>query len=126
MFINKNSIKINNINMGQYILSAKYGYNKLWADNGRNLAGSMTGTFVGVFPKITLQFRKLKRSEVELLAPILDSAFQTTEYYDPNKQAQTSMDTYSGDWVLENKSIITENQKAEGFEWSVISIKKRR
>lgn len=39
MFIDKNSITINNVNMGQYLLSVKYSYNKLWGnDTGRNLA----------------------------------------------------------------------------------------
>jgi len=43
MFINRNAITLNNINMGQYLLSAKYDYNKLWGkDTGRNLAGKMT------------------------------------------------------------------------------------
>lgn len=126
MFVNKNSITINGVNMGQYIVEAKYGFNKLWSnDSGRNLAGSMIGTLVGIFPKITLQFRKLTKSEVELLAPILDSAYQTTRYYDPNKKAMVTMSTYSGDWVLSNKSIIDENRKAEGFDWSVISTRKR-
>ena len=47
MFINVNSIKINNVSMGQYLTSAKYSYNKLWAkDTGRNLAGNMTGTLI--------------------------------------------------------------------------------
>jgi len=126
MFVNINSIIINGISMGQYILSAKYGYYKLWGkDSGRNLAGSQSGTFIGVFPKITLQFRHLTKTEVEYLAPILDSAWQTTTYYDANKKASITMNTYSGDWVLENKSIISENEKAEGFEWSVISVSKR-
>lgn len=126
MFIDKNSIIINNVNMGQYILEARYGFHKLFDNkSGRNLAGSMIGTLVGIFPKITLQFRKLTRSEVELLAPILDSAYQTTKYYDPNKKQTITMSTYSGDWVLSNKSIIDENRKAEGFDWSVISTRKR-
>lgn len=30
MFINANSITINNVSMGQYLLQAKYEYNKLW------------------------------------------------------------------------------------------------
>lgn len=39
MFINKNSIIIDGVNMGQYITEAKYSYNKLWSsDSGRNLA----------------------------------------------------------------------------------------
>lgn len=87
--------------------------------------GTQSGTLIGIFPKITLQFRKLTKSEVELLAPILDSAYQTTRYYDPNKKAMVTMSTYSGDWVLSNKSIIDENRKAEGFDWSVISTRKR-
>ena len=38
MFIDKNSITIDGINIGQYIVEAKYGYNKLWSsDSGRNL-----------------------------------------------------------------------------------------
>lgn len=46
MFINKDSIEINGISMGQYLLSAKYEYNKLWgSDTGRNLAGKMTRNF---------------------------------------------------------------------------------
>lgn len=126
MFVDKDSIVISSINMGQYLVEAKYGYYKQWGkDSGRNLAGEMSGTFIGVFPKITMQFRKLTKSEVELLAPILDSSFQSTTYYDPNKKNNITMDTYSGDWVLDNKSIITENEKAEGFTWSVISVRKR-
>lgn len=46
MFINADSIKINNVSMGQYLLQAKYEYNKLWAsDTGRNLAGKLTRNF---------------------------------------------------------------------------------
>ena len=38
MFIDKNSIVINGINMGQYLLEAKFGFNKLWSsDSGRSL-----------------------------------------------------------------------------------------
>lgn len=48
MFINANSIKINNIAMGQYILQARYEYNKLWAeDTGRNLARKNVWNFSG-------------------------------------------------------------------------------
>lgn len=47
MFLNKDSIIINNVSMGQYLLEAEYDFNKLWAeDTGRNLAGTMTGTLI--------------------------------------------------------------------------------
>lgn len=126
MFIDKNSIIINNVSMGQYIVEAKYGYNKLWAnDTGRNLAGTMTGTLIGIFPKITLQFRKLNKTELELIAPILDASSQSVTYYDPNKKANRTMTTYTGDYEVVNKRIINGDAKNEGFSISFIATNKR-
>lgn len=122
MFVNKDSIIINDISMGQYLVQADYEYNKLWAsDSGRNLAGEQTGTLIGIFPKLVLQFRRLTKDEVHLLAPILDSARQTVQYYDDNKGAIITMTTYTGDWKLVNKGI----QQNEPFSCSFISTKKR-
>lgn len=125
MFINKDSLIVNNINLGNYIVEAKYGYNKLWSnDSGRNLAGTMSGTLIGIFPKIVVQFRKLTKSELELLTPILDSARQTVQYYDPNKKAMTTMSTNTGDYEVVNKGIVG-HVKNEGFQISFISTKRR-
>lgn len=126
MFIDKNSIVINGVNMGDYILQATYSYNKLWAsDSGRNLAGVMSGTLIGIFPKITLQFKKLTKAQLEVIVPILDSVRQTTTYYDPNKKANVTMTTYTGDYEVVNKSIINAYHKNEGFSCSFISTSKR-
>lgn len=126
MFINKNSIYINGISMGQYLVEAKYGYNKLWSsDSGRNLAGSQSGTLIGIFPKIILQFRKLTKSELEIITPILDSANQTVTYYDPTKKANVTMTTYTGDYEITNKYIINGNRKNEGFPCSFIAVNRR-
>ena len=131
MFIDKNSIQIkvgsgSYINMGQYITEAKYSYNKLWSsDTGRNLAGTNSGTLVGIFPKIILQFRKLTKSELELIVPLLDSAKQKVKYYDPRKKATVEMDTYTGDYEISNKGILNRGRKNESFSCSFIAIKKR-
>ena len=125
MFIDKNSLIVNNINLGKYIVQATYSYNKLWSsDSGRNLAGTQSGTLVGIFPKIVVQFRKLTKSELELLTPILDSARQTVQYYDPNKKAMTTMTTYTGDYEVVNKGIVG-HVKNEGFQISFIATKRR-
>lgn len=125
MFIDKNSLIVNNINLGNYIVEARYGYNKLWSsDSGRNLAGTQSGTLIGIFPKIIVQFRKLTQTELETLAPVLDSASQTVQYYDPNKKAMTTMTTYTGDYEIINKGIIG-HIKNEGFQISFISTKRR-
>lgn len=86
MYVDKNSIIINNVNMGDYLIQADFEYNKLWSsDSGRNLAGTQKGTLVGIFPKLVLTYRALTKDEVHMLAPIFDNARQTTQYYDDNK-----------------------------------------
>lgn len=125
MFINPNSLIVNNINLGNYIVQATYSYNKLWSsDSGRNLAGTQSGTLVGIFPKIIVQFRKLTQTELETLAPILDSSKQTVQYYDPNKKTMKTMTTYTGDYEVVNKGIVG-HVKNEGFQISFISTKRR-
>ena len=126
MFLDKNSIVINDVNMGNYIVQATFGYNKLWSsDSGRNLAGTQTGTLMGIYPKIVLQFRKLNKTDLETIIPILDSARQTTTYYDPNKKTSVTMTTYTGDYEIVNKYIIGTDRKNEGFSCSFISVSKR-
>lgn len=122
MFIDKDSIMINELNLGSFIVEAKYGYHKLWgSDSGRNLAGTQSGTLIGIFPKITVQFKPLSRSEIETLAPILDSATQNLTYYDPLKKEKITISTYTGDWELTNLNIL----QNEPFSISFISRKKR-
>ena len=125
MFIEKNSLIVNNINLGKYIVEARYSYNKLWSsDSGRNLAGTQSGTLIGIFPKIVVQFRKLTQTELETLVPVLDSSRQTVQYYDPNKKAMATMTTYTGDYEVVNKGIVG-HVKNEGFQISFISTKRR-
>lgn len=122
MFVDKDSIIINGISMGQYIVQATYSSPKLWAsDSGRNLAGKMTGTLIGIFPKLILQFRPLTKDELNIIAPILDSARQTVTYYDASENQNITMTTYTGDWEITNTTM---NQN-QGFSCSFISIEKR-
>lgn len=122
MYINKDSLIVNELNLGSFILEAKFGYHKLWSeDSGRNLAGTQSGTLIGIFPKITVQFKKLSQEELERIAPILDSAIQSITYYDPNKKKNITMSTYTGDWELVNRGIM-QNQ---GFSCAFISVRKR-
>lgn len=132
MYIDKNSLKIkksggNYVNLGTYIVQAKYGYNKLWGSkSGRNLAGKQTGTLVGIFPKIIVSFGKLTKSQLETIVPILDAKQQTVSYYDPRKKQQVEMQTYTGDYEIINKSIINSKHRNESFEVSFIAIERRR
>lgn len=108
--------------MGKYIVEVTFGYNKLWGeDSGRNLKGEQSGTLLGIFPKLTVQFKKLSKDELLEIAPILDSAVQTVQYFDPVKKAKVTMQTYTGDWELVNRNI-NSNQP---FSCSFIAKKRR-
>ena len=125
MFINKDSIMINNVSMGQYLLSAKYEHNKLWAsDTGRNMAGKIVGSLIGIFPKLVLTFRKLTKAELNIVAPILDSETQSLTYYDPATDSNKTISTYTGDWTYINKKIVADKLD-DSFECSFISRERR-
>lgn len=132
MFIDKDSVQIKTgngsyINMGQYLLEVEYQYNKLWSsDSGRNLAGKQSGSLVGIFPKLVCQFRKLTKTELETIRPLLDAPTQVVKYYDPMKQAYYEMNTYAGDWSVKNNRIIFGNSKNEGFQISFIARERRQ
>ena len=118
------------IDLGPYLVEVEYQYPKLWGtDSGRNLAGKQTGTLIGIFPKIICQFRKLTKSELETIRPILDASTQKVRYYDPWKQDYLTIDTYTGDWSIKNKSVVgtssSRSYKNEGFQISFIAREKR-
>ena len=122
MFIDRNSIVVNGVSMGNYLLQAEYQFNKLWGeDSGRNLAGDMVATLVGIFPKIVLTFRKLSKEELNVIAPILNSANQSVSYYDPEKNTNVTMTTYTGDWKYTSKYI----NQGSSFEISFIATSRR-
>lgn len=122
MIIDKNSLEINGVKFAQYLIEATINFNKLWSeDTGRSLSGDFSGTLNGIYPTFELTFRRLTQTEIELLAPIFDSATQTLKYYDPIKKAITTLQTYSGDWGMKFKHI----GRAEGIKIKFISRKKR-
>lgn len=126
MYINKNSLIVNDLNLGTYITQAKYGFNKIWSSNsGRNLAGTFNGTLNGIYPKITVSFKKLSKEDLEIISPIIDSQEQTLQYYDPNFKKMVTLQTYTDSYEYLDKNIIQDRIKNESFEVAFISRKKR-
>lgn len=122
MFIDKDSVYIDNISMGQYLVDCKFGYNKLWSDDsGRNMAGKQSGTLIGIFPKLIMQFKPLTKAELNLLAPHFNSANQTCTYYDPDLNTNKTITTYTGDWELLCRNI----NQTDGFSLSFIAVEAR-
>lgn len=68
MLIDKDSLEIDGIKMAQYLTEAKFGYHKIWGkDTGRSLSGDNSGTLKGIYPKITMTFRRMNDEEVGVM-----------------------------------------------------------
>ena len=123
MLIDKNSLIIDNVAMAQYIIDAKFGYRKIWGkDTGRALSGDNSGTLKGIYPKITMKFRKLNEEEVGLLLSLFNKAENKVTFYNPDlKKKITDMSCYSNDQEMDQKYL----GRIEGYSSAVISNKKR-
>lgn len=111
MIINRNSLvasytksgTTHTIYLADYLTKANTGFNKLWdADSGRNLAKSVVGSF-DIFPKVICSFKPLNKTELDIIAPLLNAQSQSITYYDPEKKANYTMTTYTGDWSTDSK-----------------------
>ena len=109
------------IYLADYLTKANLGFNKLWdADSGRNLAKSVVGSF-DIFPKVICTFKPLNKTEIEAIAPLLNAQRQSVTYYDPEKKANYTMTTYTGDWSTD----IKQPQLDEPFNVSFIATTRR-
>lgn len=121
MYVDEDSVIINNISLGNYITKAKFGYHKLWSsDSGRNLAKSVVGTF-DIFPKITVTFKKLNQKELETVSSIINALSQETKYYDPDLKKVNIISTYTNDLEFVQNNI----GKTENFDVAFIARDRR-
>lgn len=117
MFIEKDSIIVNGISLGQYLTKAKYGFFDVWSDDtGYTLSNKFIGTFRGTFPKLTLTFRPLNQTELSYLTNnIFRTQIQTLRYYDPQLGYKT-ISTHKGDTEYE----CTKIGRSKEFNFSLV------
>lgn len=123
MIIDKESLIIDDIKMAQYITQVKFGYHKIWGkDTGRALSGDNSGTLKGIYPKITMTFRKLNEEEVGVILSLFNKAENKVTFYNPDlKKKIYNMSCYSNDQEMEQKYL----GRIDGYSSAVISNKKR-
>lgn len=123
MLLNKEDLIIDGVKMAPYLIDAKFGYHKIWGkDTGRSLSGDNSGTLKGIYPKITMTFRKLNNEEVGIILSLFNKAENKVTFYNPDlKKKVTNMSCYSNDQEYSQKCL----GKVEGYSSAVISNKKR-
>ena len=122
MFIDENSVKIDNIPIGKYLSSCKFGYHKIWSsDSGRNMAYEQKGSLGGIFPKLTLNFNCLNIQEMHVVSSLLNKEKVILEYYDQEYLSVVTQDCYSSDWEFDQENLGI----SEPFSAAIITNKRR-
>lgn len=123
MLIDKESLIIDGVKMAQYLTKVKFGYHKIWGkDTGRSLSGDNSGTLKGIYPKITMTFRKLNEEEAGKILSLFNKAENKVTFYNPDlKKKITNMSCYSNDQEMEQEYL----ENIKGYSSAVISNKKR-
>lgn len=123
MLIDKDDLTIDGISMAPYLLEAHFGYHKIWSSkSGRNMAGINSGTLVGIFPKITMKFRKLNYNETGLILGLFNKAENLVTFKNPDLNKKiVNMSCYSNDQEFDQKYL----GKIEGYSSAVIANKPR-
>lgn len=98
------------------------GRNKLWTDSGRNMAGELKSTFIGLFPKITLEFSYLTTDEVSIIAGLLDQPSFTVSWFDVVSKSHKSADYYASDFDV--PAFDKDRQLWEPFSVNLVPFKK--
>lgn len=123
MLIDKDSLIIDGVKMAQYLTKAKFGYHKIWSsDTGRALSGDNSGTLKGIYPKITMTFRRLNEDEVGIILSLFNKAENKVTFYNPDlKKKIENMSCYSNDQEMDQEHL----GKISGYSSAVIANKKR-
>jgi len=119
MLLDKDSLIIDDVKMAQYLIDAHFGYHKIWSSkSGRNMAGVNSGSLVGIFPKITMNFRKLNYEETGVILSLFNKAENLVTFENPDlKRKIVKMSCYSNDQEFDQKYL----GKIEGYSSAVIA-----
>lgn len=71
---------------------------KLWTDADRNLNGDLKATFIGVFPKIKLEFTYLTEAQLKTVTGLLDASSFTVSWWNAKTTDYSSGTFYASDY----------------------------
>jgi len=91
-------VKIGDTDITSYLKKYKVGRNKLWANADRNMAGELRSTFIGIFPKLSLEFAPLSASAMSTIIGLLDQPSFTVTWYDEYAETTVSGTYYASDY----------------------------
>lgn len=115
-------------NLKNFLKLCKYSITAepLWgADAGReNMTGTYTGTFVGYFTNITLNFGKTTQAEMQNIKNTFENPTFSFTYPD-EKTGQDRTENFYGTAIKAERESIKENAKFLPFEITLIATQRR-
>lgn len=99
-------------------------YAKLWADDsGRNMAGDMEGTLIGIYPKLQLTIGRCNEEETAQLLSLFNRPYMTVTFYDAETRGFKTAKYYSNDM---STSLIRQSiMRYDSFSINIIPAKGR-
>jgi hypothetical protein len=114
-------VKINGVTLPK-LKVCRIGRNKLWDEAGRNMAGELRATLIGIFPKLTLEFAPTTDTEMQTIDGLLDADFFTVSWYDPKTKGIRSGSYYASDY--ENIVLDQQRELYDAFQVALIPVAK--
>lgn len=119
-------IKLNNVDLTPWLKNPggfKFTPAKLASDAGRNMAGSLKFTHIGIFPKISLTFVSMTREEIRPILALLDQPSFAVLYYNEATDSVKAGTYYAGDYDYSIMGL--DRDRYDEFTVNLISIDKR-
>lgn len=91
-------VKLNSTELTGILKSYNVERNKLWSDADRNMNGDLKATFIGVFPKISIEFTYLTESELKSVLAILEEPSFNVSWWDSELGSYSTGVFYAGDF----------------------------
>jgi hypothetical protein len=91
-------VKISSTELDQYLKGLTVERNKLWVDADRNLNGDLKATFIGIFPKILLEFKHLTEAQLKTVTGLLEPSSISVSWWDSKAEDYSSGSFYASDY----------------------------
>ena len=92
---------------------------KLSTDAGRNMKGNLKVTHLGIFPKLSLEFRPMTEEQMAEIGVLLDNPSFTLEWWNPISRSYKTDTFYSGDTSF--SLILKDKRIYDSFKVSIIA-----
>lgn len=108
-------IKIEGTDITPYLSSYEVGYEQMFTEANRNLAGVLRASYIGTAPKIYLKTRQLTKAETSTLMGLVNDSSFTVEWYDEETDSYKVDEFYRGDFKVGIRDMNSEMYRELSF-----------